>query len=584
MTPLAQALNAALLHFVWQGIVMGFFLWLALFLLRRRSANVRYIVSCGALLMLALAPVVTVVVMYEPRTLRSLSWKAAQNFAAAQNMEISATTPTGAWFVFQPLEGWILPVWGLGVALFALRLMWCWGHTSALRRTGTHADETFLVMVSGAAERMGVTRKVRVLMSSLAEVPSVVGWVRPVLLLPVAVATGLTPEQLEALIAHELAHVRRHDYLVNLGQTIVETVLFYHPVVWWASSRIRYERELCCDDLAVETLGDATRYARALARLEEVRILRPSLAMGAAHGPLFHRIERLLGGDSSHHGPSRVACAFGLIIGVACLALNMSWAQERPRTHGATIEDFFASESLATPAMPALPVLSVLSEPPGLPESAAPVLVPLEPKVSPWMYVGRQRLAEEGVPWVLFMGNRVVISGSSADEAEAQSARQAAGGGDTLWFKIQGKAYVTQDRTVLERVAESRGPSENAIETQKFVVQEKNRVADLISEMREREREQAKLTDNLPALRAQDELISMRREVERLRRSLDEMTTKLAQQEALQAFSDGRRGRLQNQQEIELKFREAEAVRQLLQPVPAVLRDAVESGKARPVN
>src|SRR5262249_17738290 len=149
--------------------------------------------------------------------------------------------------------------------------------------------------VSALAARLGLTRQVRVLIAGAADGPSVVGWLRPVVLLPSATLLGLTPEQLEAVLAHELAHVRRHDYLVNLAQSLVETVLFYHPAVWWVSSRIRHERELCCDDLAVRSCGDALCYARALTRLERLRIASPELAMGAAGGPLLFRVRRLMG-------------------------------------------------------------------------------------------------------------------------------------------------------------------------------------------------------------------------------------------------------------------------------------------------
>jgi hypothetical protein len=126
-------------------------------------------------------------------------------------------------------------------------------------------------------------------------VPTAIGWLRPVILLPVGALTGLTVQQLEAIIAHELAHIRRHDYLINLLQTVIETLLFYHPAVWWVSRRIREEREHCCDDLAVSVCGDALSYARALFTMEQLRAATPPLAMAANGGALMNRIERLVG-------------------------------------------------------------------------------------------------------------------------------------------------------------------------------------------------------------------------------------------------------------------------------------------------
>ncbi len=124
------------------------------------------------------------------------------------------------------------------------------------------------------------------------------GWIRPALLLPAATLAGLTPQQLEAVLAHELAHILRYDYVVNMLQTVVETLLFYHPAVWWASGRMRQERELCCDDLAVSACGDALCYARALTRLERLRVGAPAhagLALGSTGGSLLYRIRRIMG-------------------------------------------------------------------------------------------------------------------------------------------------------------------------------------------------------------------------------------------------------------------------------------------------
>src|SRR5205085_11492852 len=143
------------------------------------------------------------------------------------------------------------------------------------------------------ARRLRVSRPVRLCASALVEVPTVVGWLRPVVLLPVCALTALSAPQLEALIAHELAHIRRHDYLCNLLQTIIETLLFYHPAVWWLSKRVRIEREHCCDDAAVAATGDVLVYARALTALEQLRRRpAPALVIAANGGSLMQRIQR----------------------------------------------------------------------------------------------------------------------------------------------------------------------------------------------------------------------------------------------------------------------------------------------------
>ena len=164
------------------------------------------------------------------------------------------------------------------MTLLSLRLAAGWVIVERLRRRSTRAVSAALASrVARMARQLRVSRPVRALESAIVDVPTVVGWLRPVILLPASALAGLSPAQLEAVIAHELAHVRRHDYLVNLLQAVVETLLFYHPAVWWLSHRIRIERENCCDDLAVELCGDRVDYARALADLEELRGRRTGL-------------------------------------------------------------------------------------------------------------------------------------------------------------------------------------------------------------------------------------------------------------------------------------------------------------------
>jgi TonB family protein len=173
------------------------------------------------------------------------------------------------------------------------------------------------------ARRVGVSRVLQMTESSALDVPAVVGWLRPMLVVPASVFAGLAPAQLDAILAHELAHVRRHDFFVNLGQTVVETLLFYHPGVWWVSSRIRIERESCCDDAAVAVCGDAATYARALASLEVLRQGSPALAVAANGGSLMKRIQRLL---DVNRRTSEPAPAWAIVLVVLSLALLPAFA------------------------------------------------------------------------------------------------------------------------------------------------------------------------------------------------------------------------------------------------------------------
>jgi uncharacterized protein (TIGR03435 family) len=179
-----------------------------------------------------------------------------------------------------------------------LRLIRGWIFAERLRyRSIRPAPGEWQQVLDRLAARVSVSRAVRLLVSPLVQAPAVVGWLRPVVLAPVGALAGLPPEQVEALLLHELAHIRRHDYLVNIAQSAIEALLFYHPAVWWVSSEIRAERELCCDDMAVSAGSDAVVFARALAELE-LESARPSHlnpVVAAAGGSPAHRIARLLG-------------------------------------------------------------------------------------------------------------------------------------------------------------------------------------------------------------------------------------------------------------------------------------------------
>ncbi len=329
MTALAQALSAALLHFVWQGSLVAVLLWVALFGLRKRPAAWRYVASCAALAMLTVLPPLTVWIL----TRGSSAPLSPVGAAAAAFFATAAPHAAGPVSWLTRVESWALPVWSLGVLFLSIRLIWGAGQLYRLRRRGEPAASAVIATVDRLAVRLGIGRPVGVWISSLADGPSVVGWIRPLILLPSATLLCLTPEQLEAVLAHELAHIRRFDYVVNLMQLFIETLLFYHPAVWWVSARIRHERELCCDDLAVESCGNALCYARALTRLERLRLVAPGMAMAATGGPLLYRIQRLMGAAGPEYRPSRVPAILAVCVGLGCLALNMNWAkaQEQPK-------------------------------------------------------------------------------------------------------------------------------------------------------------------------------------------------------------------------------------------------------------
>jgi Zn-dependent protease with chaperone function len=352
--PGAWAVAQALVSFLWQGALVA--LVLAGVLAVVRSPRLRYGMAAGALLLMIALPVATVV-----RQVGGES-RAESPIPGADSPGYAPSPPPGALEKAQEwdpvmssaggrLTDWLPAVfagWLLGVVLLSVWNGMGWMRVRQMARREVRAvEEVWLVRLGELKARMGIGRAVALLESARVQVPTVIGWLKPVILVPASVFSGLSPRQLEAVLAHELAHVRRHDDLINLLQTLVETLLFYHPAVWWVSRQVRIERESCCDDLALAVCGDRLGYARALAALEELRA--PRLALAANGGELLARIRRLAGVPAPSSGRSSAWLA-----GALALAFLLSAAA----VHSARRE---------TPAAPAPPPPAPLAPVPPTP-------------------------------------------------------------------------------------------------------------------------------------------------------------------------------------------------------------------------
>lgn len=341
--PVFQALGWALVHFIWQGAIVAILYAGTAVLLRKRAANVRYSVACAAMLLMLALPVATMFVIVKDESVAkgALSGEAliltsrasetgSESLASVTSIsegarDFRATRQSlsfGLWAKerFATLMPWLVALWFAGVLFLSLRFLGGLVVAQRLkRRRASEAVQQWQEKLSALCRHLRVSRPVRLCESVLVEVPTVIGWLRPVILIPASALTGLSAEQLEALLAHELAHIKRYDYLVNLIQTAVETLLFYHPAAWWLSAQIRQERENCCDDLAVATCGDVLTYARALAELEQLRSVAPQLAVAANGGALINRIQRLVG------SPARASHGFeSWLAGVIALATALT--------------------------------------------------------------------------------------------------------------------------------------------------------------------------------------------------------------------------------------------------------------------
>ena len=290
-TPMAAALGWSLLHSLWEGAIIA--AALAAVLAASRSPRLRYASACAAMLAM-IASLSLTIVRTTPDSLR-LAQPLRPLAPSVWNVETLVST-TNTWNLsLDALTPWLAAFWVAGVLLFYLRHVAGLVSVQRLRQRGVCcAPERWQRPLLRLHARMRISRPVLLLESCLAETPMVIGHLRPVILMPVGVVAGLPAAQIEAILIHELAHIRRYDYLINLLQQLVEGLLFYHPAVWWITRVIRNERESCCDDAVVSIHGDAHEYARALAALEQKRFAGRQAAVAATGGSLVTRIRRLL--------------------------------------------------------------------------------------------------------------------------------------------------------------------------------------------------------------------------------------------------------------------------------------------------
>jgi beta-lactamase regulating signal transducer with metallopeptidase domain/protocatechuate 3,4-dioxygenase beta subunit len=381
-----ERLGWTLIHSVWQFAIIALTAGALTWSLRRRSAHARYVANVVLLGAMAVAPGVTfcLVEVSQPVELNQTpiasvrapeeraphdanAWQGSPLPESAVNHppEQGATPPTRrevepraplqtqvslrAVPPEHPLSSWVagfrrqlaprLPLlvsfWLAGMAMFSLRPMWGLRTQWRLRRVGlSPVPASVAQSLNDLARRLGLRRTVAIAQSVRVGVPMAVGYLRPLILLPGCVLTGLTATQLEALLAHELAHIRRHDWLVNAFQLLAETVFFYHPAVWWLSRQIRQERENCCDDLAVALIGDRGTVGRMLLALEELRERTPGLALAATGGDLVSRVRRMVakGRQSEPAGRERLPAAVLLLIaglGGAAWAMSDAAAEKK---------------------------------------------------------------------------------------------------------------------------------------------------------------------------------------------------------------------------------------------------------------
>ncbi|MEZ4699843.1 MAG: M56 family metallopeptidase [Rhodothermales bacterium] len=342
---LIDAAGAALLHFVWQGALVAIGLAIALRLMRHASAETRYSLCVGAAMLLLLLPVATAIQVYvAPARIDAGGWMGpvdgfgidAASDDTVPSEPASVAKYAGPGRVESKIDGWdvfrwfalqwrwvIFRVWLQALPLFVLRLAYGMYGVGRLRRLSVPVEDgAWPDRFAALKAKMGISRPLRLVTSESVAQPALLGWLRPMIVVPAGLFAGIPAAHVEALLVHELAHIRRHDYLVVYLQAVLETLFFYHPAVWWVSRRLRIEREFACDAAAVRALGDDLTYVRALAGLEERR--GPALALGASDGRLVDRIRRIVEGDTPRR--TRMRAPSWALATVAVLAAGVFFA------------------------------------------------------------------------------------------------------------------------------------------------------------------------------------------------------------------------------------------------------------------
>jgi bla regulator protein blaR1 len=329
-----QALGWTLLHSIWQAGLIALLLGLLLVVIQR-SASIRYWAAASALPLVLLTALLTFYLNLESATQTSdeklLSVRQELFIEPAGSGEESSLTaleddvkPVSLVVQFKayftshfPL---IITLWFIGIIILTLKFLGGLAYVQRLKNYKA-IDITFQweEKLKSISNKIGLNKTVRILESSLVAVPMVVGYVKPVILLPIGAIAGLSSSQVEAILAHELAHILRKDYLVNIFQTIIEILFFYHPVIWWISARVREERENCCDDIALQVNENSLVYAKALSTLGEMQVQTPQMAMAATSKSknLYKRIKRMLTKSTQHPTFSEgfiTACALFICI------------------------------------------------------------------------------------------------------------------------------------------------------------------------------------------------------------------------------------------------------------------------------
>lgn len=325
-SPAAQALGYTLVYSLLQSLIVFICLRLILKSIPDASARFKYAISWFAHLGIAAWFVITFLQQLSLRQSEYLYAQIIQHGFFSPQAPYSPATITGGLSLsflnnYSPL---LTVIYLIGIIWFSVRLMLNYFQTIRFRINGlSDLDSEWLDHIEDTAGKMGIHRPVYAYISKYITTPMMVGFFRPVILLPLAAVNNLPPDQIEAILLHELAHIRRNDYFFNLIQSVVDAILFFNPFAWWISRNIRDEREKCCDERVLQ-ISDPFRYARALLALEEFGHNNHTLVMAAVNkrSQLLHRIKNIMEMKNKHINLSQKLIALAIVISAT---ISVAW-------------------------------------------------------------------------------------------------------------------------------------------------------------------------------------------------------------------------------------------------------------------
>ena len=343
---LIYALGWTVIHSLWQAMAVAAAFALVLLAFPKKKATVRYLIANIALFLVLLNSIITFLFLYQPNTSTTdtglyFILKDAIHLELPPIHEWSDWT-SNFWYYFNEQLPIIVVIWLLGMSFFTLRLVGSYAYVQHIKlHRNAPVDAYWQSQLETICKAMHIQRSIDFVESSIVKVPMVIGFFKPMVLVPIGIVNTLSTKEVEAILAHELAHIARNDYLLNILQSVIEVIFYFNPAVWWISANIRVERENCCDDLAIQHCGNSLSYAKALVQIQEMYHSRPSMAMSFAgnKNQLLNRIRRILNQPQNRSNIMEKLIATSVLI-LAIVILSFRSANSNNNTNTSSIKGF----------------------------------------------------------------------------------------------------------------------------------------------------------------------------------------------------------------------------------------------------